>query len=80
MKVYEMQVKVQDRDAHGNNVLVWKSVKATRSSTPYQYGSYLEARKMLDTCYPMPLENERKRVVSIDTNGIETVETHQNNH
>ena len=72
---YEMQVQFATSTG-----LSWESIRpashpSNRDPKPYQYNTFLEARNMLDGCYPMPLENNRKRVVFIDANGkMEVVE------
>ena len=74
-KVYEMQVYMKVWDAHNISSMGWVSIRqaphqSDRNPKPYQYNTPGEARRMLNICYPLPLENHLKRVVSIGENGI----------
>ena len=73
-KVYEMQILCNVKDAHGNRVNDWRSVRPTHLKTPYQYETAEAAKRMLNICYPDCM-CDAKRVVSIDEEGIMEVVT-----
>lgn len=57
MTKYEMQIKIDDK---------WKSIRPTRSHSPYQYDSEDEAKNMLNLCYPNLLYNIEKKVLKVN--------------
>jgi hypothetical protein len=52
-----MQIKIDDK---------WKSIRPTRSHSPYQYDSEDEAKNMLNLCYPNLLYNIEKKVLKVN--------------
>lgn len=58
---YEMQIKIEDPQDRTKKV--WKSIRQTPSSAPYQYDTQEEAWKMLRMFYGHALCSEEMRVI-----------------
>ena len=62
---YQMQVQIEETK-EGKTSLVWKSVKASHSTTPYEYDTKEEAERMLRAGYGAAVSNDRLRVIEVE--------------
>lgn len=64
---FQMQVRILERDETGGRIYVWRSVRPT-SGQPYEYDTEVEARRVLEMCYPDSCLDD-VRVIEVPANG-----------
>jgi hypothetical protein len=56
-----MQIRIED--PQNPNQKIWKSIKPSHSTYPYEYETKEEAERMLKMCYGATISNEDMRII-----------------